>query len=529
MTTKLLENLVKSVHGYTDIGYDKVFEESELFLSELKSIEQSLAASLESEQTPLDATSSIKSLLKAGDKWYKHLIDHLKSINSGTNSFQKSVINNTEYQLSLDDAYTYPLLLDNDAIFETNSDSIQHNDQEMNVVGEDFGNGSASDLRSVYEQNNKELSKAIMMHLLKNGDFDVYDDMVEQQPGLPRCQSEVLNNFKELGVIVDSIIIDHDLVKALDWLDSYSGEVLDPLDNSFFEIRFKLTALQYVLLLSRNGKITLESAVMAYTHSSRRMSEFLNTYLEEISPIMALLACQGSEGDILVKCLRDGFSVSKEGSRKNQKEKQFIGELLQNFKEINQDQSLFMNIAHEFIAQFCKRMMVSSESSLFQSILAGFVNLPSFHKFSHIQLKLKNLKEAKDKTNEVVNLINNVATYDYDLPFQLLDSSRSLFKFHPIFICPVSKEQLIPNIKQDNMLKPVHTEQRNNFSNNKKPCHSRDYYPLNPVVVLKFCRHLALKESIWELSKHGSEKFKCHYCYKKHLFSEVTDAFIIDL
>ncbi|KAG7193088.1 uncharacterized protein KQ657_001205 [Scheffersomyces spartinae] len=524
MPTKLLDSLVRSVHGYTGTGYDKVYDESETFLNELRDVELSLVAASKCDDLP---PPPIKSLLKAGDKWYKNLIDHLKTINSATNSFQKAVINNPEYLFDLDEAYTYPLLLDNDAIFETNED-------EWNSNGSGSDKDSSSSIassRAVYNENKHELSKAIMMHLLKNGNFDVCQQMIAQQQHQYQdlgCSAEVLTKFKELSTIVDSIIIDHDLIKALDWLDIHSKEVMDPLDGSFFEIRFKLTALQFILLLSKNGKITLDSAVLAYTHSSKRMSEFLSMYLEEISPIMALLACQGAEGEVLIKCLREGFKVSKEGSRKNQKEKQFVGELLQNFKQINLDQSLFMSIAHEFIGQFCKYMQLSNELSLFQSVLAGFVNLPSFHKFNFIQLKLKNLKEAKDKANEMADLVHNVATYNFDLPFQLLDSSRSLFKFHPIFICPVSKDQLIPNIKQDSMLKPVHNEQRYN-NNGKKPCHSRDYYPLNPVVVLKFCRHLALKESIWELSKHGSEKFKCHYCYKKHQFSDVSDAFIIDL
>ena len=49
-----------------------------------------------------------------------------------------------------------------------------------------------------------------------------------------------------------------------------------------------------------------------------------------------------------------------------------------------------------------------------------------------------------------------------------------LFKYHPIFICPVSREQLIPITENG------YTTQ---------------------AVVLNYCQHLVLRDSIWHLSK----------------------------
>ena len=70
------------------------------------------------------------------------------------------------------------------------------------------------------------------------------------------------------------------------------------------------------------------------------------------------------------------------------------------------------------------------------------------------------------------------------------------------FICPVSREQLIPITENG------YTTQ---------------------AVVLNYCQHLVLRDSIWHLSKKGIDIFKCHYCYKKHKYSDVTDAYFIDL
>ena len=185
-------------------------------------------------------------------------------------------------------------------------------------------------------------------------------------------------------------------------------------------------------------------------------------------------------------------------------------------------------------------MKLSNDSSLFQSILAGHLYLPSFYKYNQIQLKLKKLKTiSNEKVHEEHTgqsssnnsgsshaehqMANLVAPYQFELPFQLPDSNRFLFKYHPIFICPVSREQSIPitetlvqtTIREDNIIK------------------KRKYVVENPsktqVVILNYCQHLALRDSIWQLSKKGMEVFKCHYCYKKHKYSDISDAYFIDL
>ena len=70
-------------------------------------------------------------------------------------------------------------------------------------------------------------------------------------------------------------------------------------------------------------------------------------------------------------------------------EAKFVYELLANFENIHESSSLFTNLANEFIAEYCKDLKLSNDSSLFQSVLAGHIYLPSFYKYNQIQLKLK--------------------------------------------------------------------------------------------------------------------------------------------
>ncbi|KAK6198866.1 CTLH/CRA C-terminal to lish motif domain-containing protein [Scheffersomyces amazonensis] len=531
--TTLLDNLQSDIYSFNKVANDNLhnlWDESETLLKELKDIEQSLT---------IDESLDISRLEKQSEKWYKNSINNLKAYNTGINKFSKS-INNPKDNIDLDEAYTYPLNLNNYPVTNKEKSSAERE----------------YDLKTIKLENREELIKAIILHLLKIGQCDVVKEIVKELP--PDSHVEIdeslLEKFELLNKIVDDIVIRHDLHKVLDWFkakydsivkSSPSGILNNPIPSTS-QIEFKFHMLQFILLL--NSKNALD----AYLYSMNNFSKFIKDYLHGISPIMTLLLYNNSLSNLspnqgkfskmqddrklfeFITKLKHKFNAEKDTKKSNQAEFKFVAELLDSFDDINKNQSLFVNIANEFISEYCNDLKLSNDSSLFQSILAGYIYLPSFYKYNQIQSKFNKMlpSNANDNGDGNANeqlIINFDATYHFDLPFQLPDSNRFLFNYHPIFICPISREQLIPiTDTSDNHSNEEHKNKK------KKRSHSESQGNLNiaavnPVVVLNYCQHLALRESVWHLSKKGTEIFKCHYCYKKHKFSDVTEAYFVDL
>lgn len=451
-------------------------------------LEAELEAEMESDEDPrgLDTFN----LDQMTDAWYKGTMGHLKSYNTGINKFLKNILNNSQFRMDLDDAYTYPLNLSNYPVT-----SVDDNTR----------------LGTIQKNNHEQLLKAIIMHLLKIGQCNLLNELVKEIPDKPiSIDQGLLNQFNLLNEIVTDITTRHDLTKALSWFKE-RRLLAPPLAGLALEvIEFKFQMLQFSLLLNSLGSSDA-SAFSAYMYSKEHMSSSMKSHLEEVSALMTLLVLQrdqnGQQKEIMKKLLNKILASLRDKDKGDSSSISFAAELMLANSSIHSRESVFSNLSNEFISEFCKNLSLSSDSSLFQCMLAGFVNLPSFHKYSKIQTKLGKPKPESTNGANSETMADYVATFHNDLPFQLLGSSSFLFLYHPIFICPVSKEQLIPL-----------TEDSDGNSINE-----------NPVVVLKFCNHLALRESVWQLSKRGKDYFKCHYCYKRHKFGDVKEAYFIDL
>lgn len=506
--TTLLTNLGTEVHSFSDSStkcLSGILAESQNCLNELRLLEAELEAeAAEEEQTTNDIEEN---LTKVTNTWYARSITQLKGYNSGVNKFLKNILNNPQYRMELDEAYTYPLNLSN-----------------YPVVSQ----ADESKLGQIQRENHEELLKAIILHLLKIGQCNLVNELVKEIPTDNHIviDQSLLNRFNLLNEIVEDITRKHDISKALNWFKEKRQLVIVSTELPLDTIEFKFHMLQFTLLLSGSDAVEGidNSALSAYMYSKENFSSSMKSHLEEVSALMTLLVLRRSNGDTnidlptiekfsskLLASLRDRDKVGRSSSIS------FASEILLASNNIHENEAIFTNLSNEFISEYCKDLNLSNDSSLFQCILSGFVNLPSFYKYNKIQLKLGRGTKTTTFTNTATilptinsdTMVDHVATFRNDLPFQLLGASSFLFLYHPIFICPVSKEQLIPLTEDDRDIRVMHDP--------------------NPVVVLKFCHHLALRESVWQLSKRGKDYFKCHYCYKRHKFSDVKEAYFIDL
>ncbi|KAI5966560.1 uncharacterized protein KGF55_000869 [Candida pseudojiufengensis] len=567
--TALLKNLTHEIELFNDSGTEQLnllTQDSNDFLKELKSIESDLQQEIIKEELQSKSSESntvinnsnkskakISLLPQKSENWYKSSIGRLKSYNSANNKFSKNILNNSKYSIDLDEAYTYPLNMDNYPVKDFNLDKTL-NEATLAYLTKTVISKEIKD-KNIKQENKEELMKAIVLHLLKIGQSSIVPSILEQIPSNLYLNEDLLERFKLLNQIVDDICIRHDLSQALGWLHTkYNEKVLKNThefeeSDTFNVVEFKFHILQFIILL--NGKtsgFSYDDAVKAYFYSKDHFTKFLKNYLHEIAPLMTLILFEpdfnsGIENfskqkskelaiHHFIEKIKQGFVL--ENDEKNpdigrQSQIEFVSDLLSSFKNVHSNENLFSNISNDFIAEYCKDLNLSKDSSLFQSILAGHLYLPSFYKYNQIQLKMNNFKtENNDKKPNENYIFNNVATYHYELPFQLPDSNRFLFKNHPIFICPISREQLIP-ITSD-IIETIVVEDGNNGSVvGKKKKFVVENLLKTQVVVLNYCQHLALRDSIWHLSKKGMDVFKCPYCYKKHKYNDVTDAFFIDL
>lgn len=565
MGTSLLDLLSSEVDTFLNVGdssLQKLKNDCDVFCEELRSIESSLEDQLAQEEKgeTTESLNALESIEGLWNKWYRGSIADLKTYNSGINKFLKNILNNKKLNINLDECYTYPLNLYNFPV-EQETDT-----REKLAAGEE-----PDQLTQVKEENQEELTKAIILHLLKNGQCDIVRGMVNDidMEKYSLIDESLLTKFKLLNDIVNDIVVNHDLTKAIEWFkNKYNESISFDLGrcksdaSDYSDIEFKFHILQFTLLLNgKEGESNIESALAAYLYSKENFSRFFNEHLNEISPLMTLLLFRTAEEpaqanpdenlsfrSYMVNMLQEFMSKMKQSFLNTNDSKSgeyggsgYVGQILSHFQNIHEYQPIFVNLSNEFMSEYCRELKLSNDSSLFQSILAGFINLPNFYKYNKIQLKfhrfsilgsqegrmkeMDNISKSPIQNNESNTMIE--AGFNYDLPFQLPDSNKFLFSFHPIFICPVSKEQLIPltNIGNTSENHRSTKKRATNYQGNNNNVRAVN----NPVVVLKYCKHVALKDSVWQLSKKGYEIFKCPYCYKEHKFSDTSDAYFIDL
>ena len=163
----------------------ELLDDSNTFLQLLKDLESDLKNEVDAEEeesqqvqnggTHNNTKEQIGGLLKQIDTWYKSSINRLKAYNTANNKFLKNVLNNSKFGVNLDDAYIYPLNMDNYPVGDFDLD------KSLNEIGISSINRIPPELenRSIRQENRQELVKAIILHLLKIGQSNIVPAMVK--------------------------------------------------------------------------------------------------------------------------------------------------------------------------------------------------------------------------------------------------------------------------------------------------------------------------------------------------------------
>ncbi|KAK7430147.1 hypothetical protein QQZ08_003332 [Neonectria magnoliae] len=264
-------------------------------------------------------------------------------------------------------------------------------------------------------------------HTDEDGDDDMDDD---ENPFTAEMQAlhsaDLQNKFSEMYSIL-SQLKDRNLVAAIEWARVNSAQ----LEAKGSTLEFELSKLQFVWLFkgcsvnglpddSRNG----QRGALAYARA--HFARFQARHLREIQQLCAAMV----------------YSPNLTTSP---------------YRHIFEIDSAFEDVSMSFTREFCSLLGLSAESPLYMAVTAGSIALPRLMKYTTY------MREKKTEW-----------TTDHELAFETPLPESMIY--HPIFVCPVSKEQTT----QD-----------------------------NPAMMLS-CGHVICRESLHNITK--AARYKCPYC-----------------
>ncbi|TGO46992.1 hypothetical protein BCON_0298g00080 [Botryotinia convoluta] len=307
--------------------------------------------------------------------------------------------------------------------------------------------------------NHTELvNRAITMHLLREGQFGVASTFYEElqnmkkngsgpgaDPNLLAPENETVDEglqgeFETMYNILHQLK-ERNLHPAIEWAQRNSRE----LETRGSNLEFELSKLQFVWLFlgpETNGLPDDENNGLpgALQYARDYFPRFQSRFLKEIQQLITAMVF---ESNLQRSPYRKTFDTS----------------------------SSWSDVCTSFTREFCSLLGLSAESPLYLAATAGAIALPTLIKLATIQ-----------KTKRTNWTTDTELAVEIPLP-------RSMI-FHPIFVCPVSKEQTNES---------------------------------NPPMMLP-CGHVVAKESLQKLSKGG--RFKCPYCPVESQMKEARQVYL---
>lgn len=301
------------------------------------------------------------------------------------------------------------------------------------------------------------INRAIAMHLLREGHFDVASMFISEANAnppqvmdgdcddVPRSSKEhqssgmaweadfsnkasksaaLQQQFAEMYYILHELRSNQNLTPAIDWARTHSST----LEARGSNLEYDLCKLQYISLFRSNRPT--EGPVAAIAYGRKTFPHFPARYGAQMHALVGALAYTP---DLASSPYASLFSLPSDSN------------------------TAITSAAAAFTSEFCALLSLSSASPLYTAVTAGCIALPTMQKLSQIQA-----------------LRRTTWTTSAELPVEV--PLPSAFHFHSIFVCPVSKEQ----------------------STDK-----------NPPMMMP-CGHVVARESLDRLSRNV--RFKCPYC-----------------
>ncbi|KAH7319999.1 CTLH/CRA C-terminal to lish motif domain-containing protein [Stachybotrys elegans] len=311
------------------------------------------------------------------------------------------------------------------------------------------------------------ISRAIIMHLLREGRFNVASTFLEenQQANSLRTERAALQPSSQLDMDGDDDM-------------NGEGEEGGDIERDILDVKIHSADLQaqfaemYQILSELKNKNLLPAIQWAYDNSDRLGQKGSNLEFE-LNKLQFVWLFKGPGVNGLPDDDSNGQQGAMQYARQNfaRFQRRHLKEIQQlccamvyapnieqsPYRQIFETDSTFEEVAGCFTRDFCSLLGLSAESPLYVAVTAGSIALPRLIKYTTY---------TREKRTEWTT--ENELAFETPLPSSMI--------YHPIFVCPVSKEQT--------------TEQ-------------------NPPMMLT-CGHAICRDSLHNIAKNS--RYKCPYC-----------------
>lgn len=251
----------------------------------------------------------------------------------------------------------------------------------------------------------------------------------QRHSDLPPLQSQELQEkFADMYRILQELRL-HNLIPAIEWARQNS----DALEARGSNFEFELSKLQYVWLFKGPSTNNLPDDMYngrsgALLYAKQNFGRFQSRHLREIQQLASAMV--------------------------------YAPNLAESpYRAVFASDTAFSDVAASFTREFCSLLGLSAESPLYVAATAGALALPRL-------LKYTSAARAKGTAWTTADEL----AFETPLPARMM--------YHSIFVCPVSKEQTTD---------------------------------ANPPMIIP-CGHVLARDTLTQLCKTNSTRFKCPYC-----------------